>query len=71
MIVTVCAILCIVWPSWIIIGISYDRCMVNNIIDGNQCTIYWYVDDNKVLHIDEEVDTKIVETIAENLANSP
>ena len=33
---------------------------------GNNCTIAWYYYDNKVLHIDEEVNTKIIETIAEH-----
>ena len=33
---------------------------------GNNCTIAWYVYNNKVLHIDEEVNTNIIETIAEH-----
>ena len=26
----------------------YDRCVANKVINGNQCTIAFYVDDNKV-----------------------
>ena len=29
---------------------QYDPCVANNYIDGSQCTIWWYVDDNKILH---------------------
>ena len=30
----------------------YDLCVSNKIIDGKQFTIYWYVDDKKISHID-------------------
>ena len=33
----------------------YDPCVANKIIDGNQCTICWYVNDNKISHIDSKV----------------
>jgi len=33
----------------------YDRCVANNNIKGKQCTVCWYVDDNKVSHEVEEV----------------
>mmetsp|Transcript_7772 Transcript_7772/g.11115 ORF Transcript_7772/g.11115 Transcript_7772/m.11115 type:complete len:99 (+) Transcript_7772:341-637(+) len=26
----------------------YDQCMANKIINGSQCTIAWYVDENKL-----------------------
>ena len=42
---------------------KYDRCTANIIIDGKQCTIDWYFYDNKVLHFDDEVNTKIIETM--------
>jgi len=29
----------------------YDPCVANKIINGKQCTIVWYVDDNKISHI--------------------
>ena len=37
----------------------YDECVANKIIDGKQCTITWYVDDNKISH----VDSKVVDTV--------
>jgi len=39
----------------------YDPCVVNYMIDGKQCTIVWYVDDNKISHVSEKVVTNIVE----------
>jgi len=32
-------------------------------IDSKQCTIAWYVDDNKISHVSEKVVTDIVEAI--------
>jgi hypothetical protein len=37
----------------------YDLCVANSDIDGKQCTVCWYVDDNKISH----VDLKVVESI--------
>ena len=31
---------------------TYDRCVANKMIYGKQCTIVWYVDDNKLSHVD-------------------
>ena len=39
----------------------YDRCVANKTINGKQCTVVWYVDDNKILHEDPEVVTKVIE----------
>ena len=36
----------------------YDRCVANKDINGKQCTIVWYVDDNVVSHADDKVVTK-------------
>ena len=33
----------------------YDKCVANKIIDGKQCTIVFYVDDNKVSHVNPRV----------------
>lgn len=44
----------------------YDRCVANKTIDGSQCTVGWYVDDNKVSHVDDKVNTKIVNAIEEH-----
>ena len=38
----------------------YDRFIVNITIKGKQCTISWYVGYNKVSHVDEEVNTKVI-----------
>ena len=42
---------------------SYDQCVANCDIDGKQCTIAWYVDDNKISHVDPEVVSMIIEKI--------
>ena len=42
----------------------YDKCVVNKIINGKQCTIVFYVDNNKVSHADPTVVTKVMEQIA-------
>ena len=39
----------------------YDRCVANKIINGKQCTIVWYVDDNKVSHEDPNVVDEVIE----------
>ena len=33
----------------------YDRCVANKKIDGHQCTIVWYVDDNVMTHTSMKV----------------
>ena len=33
----------------------YDKCVANKMIDGKQCTLGWYVDDNKLSHVDPKV----------------
>jgi len=43
----------------------YDPCIANCTIDGKQCTIAWYVDDNKISHIDPGVVTMIINKIEE------
>ena len=39
----------------------YDRCVANKVINGKQCTIVWYVDDNKVSHVDPSVVTEVID----------
>ena len=39
----------------------YDKCVANKIINGKQCTIVWYVDDNKISHEDPNVVTEVIE----------
>ena len=41
----------------------YDKCVANKEIDGHQCTIVWYVDDNKVSHKDKHVVDSIIALI--------
>ena len=38
----------------------YDPCVANMMIDGEQCTILWHVDDLKISHKDEAVIDKIL-----------
>ena len=33
----------------------YDTCVANNVINGKQCTVCWYVDDLKISHIEQAV----------------
>jgi Reverse transcriptase (RNA-dependent DNA polymerase) len=42
---------------------AYDPCIANCDIDGSQCTVAWYVDDNKISHKDPAVVTRIIELI--------
>ena len=41
----------------------YDPCVANANIKGSQCTIVWYVDDNKISHKDPTVVTDLVQCI--------
>ena len=43
----------------------YDTCVANKVVDGKQCTIAWYVDDNKISHVDPKVVTSIIKKIEE------
>ena len=43
----------------------YDQCVGNANIEGKQCTVFWYVDDNKISHVDTKVVDKVIETIEE------
>jgi len=41
----------------------YNLCVANSQIKGKQCTVAWYVDDNKISHVDDTVVTNIIEKI--------
>ena len=41
----------------------YDACVANCDIDGKQCTVAWYVNDNKISHVDPNVVTSVIEKI--------
>ena len=33
----------------------YDRYVKNKLVNSKQCTLVWYVDDNKVSHMEEKL----------------
>jgi hypothetical protein len=39
---------------------DYDRCVATKQINGKQCTICWYVDDNKISHMDQDVIDEVI-----------
>ena len=43
----------------------YDLCVANAIIDGKQCTIGWYVDDNIITRVDPNQVTWVIDKIEE------
>ena len=47
----------------------YDKCVANKIINGQQCTIIWYVDDNKISHDDPEVVTEIIDLMKKHFGD--
>ena len=51
---------------------KYDECVVNKIINGQQMTVVWHVDDLKVSHVDEKEVDKIIKLMeAEFGAEAP
>jgi len=42
---------------------QYDYCVANADIDGSQCTICWYVDDNKISHKAKKVVDQVIAEI--------
>jgi hypothetical protein len=44
----------------------YDPCIANKTIEDSQCTIAWYVNDNKILHAKESVVTDVIAEIEKN-----
>ena len=38
-----------------------DKCVANKIINGKQCTLVWYVDDDKVSHVDDKEVTEVID----------
>ena len=41
----------------------YNKCVANKIIDGKQCTIAWWVDENCLTHLSTKVPQRIIERI--------
>ena len=44
----------------------YDMCVANKMINGKQCTVVWYVYDNKISHVEQEVVDDIVAKIGKH-----
>jgi hypothetical protein len=42
----------------------YDKCVVNKVIDGRQCTIIWHVDDLMLTYVSQEVLDHIVSDLS-------
>ena len=47
----------------------YDRCVANKVINNEQCTLVWYVDDNKVSHKDKNVVEEQMKIISEHFGD--
>ena len=47
----------------------YDKCMANKTIEDTQCTVCWYVDDNKVSHVNDQVNTLVADAVEKNSGN--
>ena len=47
----------------------YDKCVANKVINGEQCTIAFYVDDNKISHEDPGVVTKVIQNLKEHFGD--
>jgi Reverse transcriptase (RNA-dependent DNA polymerase) len=43
----------------------YDACVANKLINGKQYTVVWYVDDNKISHVDPNVVSEVIQKIEE------
>ena len=46
---------------------NYDLCMTNKVIDGEKCTVYWYVDDIKISHQNIKVVDMAIKGTEENI----
>jgi len=44
----------------------YDPCIASKMVNDKQCTIAWYVDDNKISHVNPTVVTQIIEAIEQH-----
>ena len=47
----------------------YDKCVANKVINGEQCTILWYVDDNKISHKDPKVVTEVIDIMKKHFGD--
>ena len=49
----------------------YNLCVSNANIKGKQCILCWYMDGNKISHVDPKVVDKVIETIEEKFGKMP
>ena len=48
---------------------TYDRCVAQNIIEGTQYTIFWYMDDNKLSHKDPTIKSDIINRLKKKIGD--
>ena len=46
---------------------SYNPCVANKMINGEQCTICWYVDESKISHVDSKTVDWVIDNIEKQL----
>ena len=46
--------------KWGFVVNTYDWCVANKMVNVKQLTIVWHVDDLKILHVEENVVTKVI-----------
>ena len=49
----------------------YHLCVANANIDGKQCTVCWYVDDNNIIHVEPKVVNKVIKMIEGKFGKMP
>jgi hypothetical protein len=47
----------------------YNFCVENKTIEGTQCTIVWYIDNNKISHVNPHVVSPVICRIEEQLGS--
>ena len=50
--------------DWGFVINPYDRCVVNKVVNGSQCTVLWHVDDLKISHNDKEVVNSVIDYLS-------
>ena len=44
----------------------YNSCVMNKMVDGKQCTIFWQVDDIKILHLSLKLLDRVLSNMTDN-----
>ena len=47
----------------------YDKCVANKTVNGKQCTIVWYLDDLKILHMEHVVNMRVIDNVREHFGD--